>query len=38
MLGGDDWKAKTVDGKPLKRGAKVKFVSRDSLILTVEEI
>ena len=37
-LGGDDWKAKTVDGKPLKRGEKVKFVSRESLVITVESI
>ena len=37
-LGGDDWKAKTVDGKRVKRGEKVKFVSRESLVITVESI
>ena len=35
-IDGDDWKAVSVDGAPIARNTKVRVVSRDSIILTVE--
>ena len=34
---GDDWKAVSEDGSIIKKGEKVKIVSRDSIILTVKK-
>ena len=35
---GDDWKAVTVDGKPVEVGKIVRILKLDSVIVTVEEI
>ena len=37
-LYGDDWKAVTVDGKPVEVGKIVRILKLDSVIVTVEEI
>ena len=37
-IDGDDWKAVSVDGAPIARNTKVRVVSRDSIILTVEKV
>lgn len=37
-LGGDDWKAQSANGMAIAKGVQVKFVSRESIILTVETI
>lgn len=36
-IDGDDWKAIASDGKLVEKGAKVKVVGRESIILTVEK-
>ena len=36
-IDGDDWKAQSVDGEPVKAGQNVRVVSRESIILTVEK-
>ena len=35
---GDDWKAKSADGQAIDEGTKVKIVSRESIIITVEPV
>ncbi len=37
-IDGDDWKALSVDGQPIERDARVRVVSRESIIITVERI
>lgn len=37
-IDGDVWKAVSSDGSPVEVGAKVKVISRDSIIITVERI
>ncbi len=37
-LDGDDWKARTTDGTPLKKGSRARIVTRKSLIVIVEGI
>ncbi len=37
-IDGDDWKAVAADGNPIRKGAKVKVVGRESIILTVEKV
>ena len=34
---GDDWKAVTADGTVINKGEKVKIISRDSIIITVQK-
>ncbi|MBO4658138.1 MAG: NfeD family protein [Prevotella sp.] len=36
-IDGDDWKAVAADGKRIEKGAKVKVVGRESIIITVEK-
>lgn len=36
-IDGDDWKAVSSDGAPIKYGEKVKVVGRESIIITVEK-
>lgn len=35
---GDDWKAKSADGQAIEKDAKVRIVSRESIIITVEPV
>ena len=35
---GDDWKAKSVDGQAIEKDTKVRIVSRESIIITVEPV
>ena len=37
-LDGDDWKAESSDGSPIEKGARVKIISRESIIITVERV
>ena len=37
-IDGDDWKAVTVDGQPVEKGAKVRVTALDSIIVTVEKL
>lgn len=37
-IDGDDWKAKSTDGRTLSVGTRVKVVDRESIIITVESI
>ncbi len=37
-IDGDDWKALSIDGQPIEKGARVKVVSRESIIITVEKV
>lgn len=37
-LDGDQWRANTIDGKPLPKGSRARIVARKSLIVTVEAI
>lgn len=37
-LDGDDWKAVSVDGRPIESGCSVKIIGRESIIVTVEKI
>ena len=36
-IDGDDWKAVSADGREIAKGSKVRVVSRDSIIITVEK-
>lgn len=38
QIDGDSWRSHTTDGGPIDKGAKVKVVSMDSIILTVKKI
>ena len=38
VIDGLDWRAKSVDNKPLPTGTKVEVVERDSVILTVKKL
>ena len=35
-IDGDDWRALSVDGQPIEKDARVRVVSRESIIITVE--
>lgn len=35
-IDGDDWKAQSLDGKPIAKGEKVKVVNMESIIVTVD--
>ena len=35
-IDGDDWKAVSADGREIAKGSKVRVVSRDSIIITVQ--
>lgn len=37
-IDGDDWKANSVDGSEIEEGTKVRIVSMESIIITVERI
>ncbi len=37
-LDGDDWKAVSANGEPISKGARVKIVGRESIIITVEPV
>ena len=37
-IDGDDWKALSVDGQPIEKDARVRVVSRESIIITVERV
>ena len=37
-IDGDDWKARSADGSAIKKGAHVRVIKMDSIILTVEPI
>lgn len=37
-IDGDDWKAVAADGLAIKKGEKVRVVSRESIIITVERV
>lgn len=37
-IDGDDWKALSHDGNRIEKGAKVKVLSRESIIITVERV
>lgn len=37
-IDGDDWKAVSADGQTIARGATVRVVDRDSIILTVQKV
>lgn len=37
-IDGDEWKAITADGTPVAKGARVRVVSMDSIIVTVEKM
>jgi len=37
-IDGDDWKARSIDGGAIAEGARVRVISMDSIILTVEAI
>lgn len=37
-IGGDDWKARSTDGSSIEKGVRVRVVSRESLIVTVEKV
>ncbi len=37
-IDGDDWKAVSIDGGPIEKGARVRVVKLDSIILTVEAV
>ena len=37
-LDGDDWKAHSADGSAVEKGARVKILSRESIIITVEKL
>ncbi len=37
-IDGDDWKALSVDGQPIEKDTRVRVVSRESLIITVERV
>lgn len=37
-LDGDDWKAQSADGSAVEKGARVKILSRESIIITVEKL
>ena len=37
-IDGDDWKALSIDGQPIEKDARVRVVSRESIIITVERV
>ena len=37
-IDGDDWKALSVDGQPIEKDARVRVVSRESIIITEERV
>ncbi len=37
-IDGDDWKALSIDGQPIEKDARVRVVSRESIIITVESV
>jgi membrane protein implicated in regulation of membrane protease activity len=37
-IDGDDWKALSVDGQPIEKDTRVRVVSRESIIITVERV
>ena len=37
-IDGDDWKALSIDGQPIEKDARVRVVSRESIIITGERV